>query len=324
LTALRASLVLLEATQDAGKQLTIEIATLENDIEEKVYESRQDVPVKLPAAEMLEYSNKCKAHSVRVAALEKHWGNVYSLIYGQCTQILQDKMKQDEAWTAVSASYKPLELYKLIKRVVLKQTEDQYPVAAIWDQMTAVYSVRQGNLSNNEWYKRFTTKVIVAESVGCQFDFEKIWEYCSQVAHSKSYNKLTLEKQESVTGIAKERLLAYALLRMSSNNNDKIKLDLFDDFTKGNNNYPETRQLTLLMLDKYTKKPMAITASEGTAFVPKGKKSRVAKKANNNDREKLLEYNKEYFKDKMCFRCGKKGHPKSTCTAKLTSDDESS
>ena len=30
-------------------------------------------------------------------------------------------------WVAVSGSYKPLELYKLIESVVLKQTKDQYP-----------------------------------------------------------------------------------------------------------------------------------------------------------------------------------------------------
>ena len=47
------------------------------------------------------------------------------MIYGQCTQLLQDKIKQKKLWAAVSASYKPLELYKLIESVALKQTEDQ-------------------------------------------------------------------------------------------------------------------------------------------------------------------------------------------------------
>ena len=78
--------------------------------------------------------------------------------------------------------------------------------------MTAVYSVKQGNLSSQEWHERLTTKVEVTELVGCQFDFDKIWEYCSQVA----YNQLTLAKQRSVRDVAKERFLAYALLRMSN------------------------------------------------------------------------------------------------------------
>jgi hypothetical protein len=54
-------------------------------------------------------------HSHSIATLEKHCGNVYALIYGQCTQILQDKMEQDKNWATVGVSYKPLELYKLIE-----------------------------------------------------------------------------------------------------------------------------------------------------------------------------------------------------------------
>ncbi len=73
------------------------------------------MPYNLTDSEKLKYGNESKMHSQRVTTLEKHRGNVYALIYGQCTQILQDKMKQDKNWATVSVSYKPLELYNLIK-----------------------------------------------------------------------------------------------------------------------------------------------------------------------------------------------------------------
>ncbi len=88
---------------------------------------------KLTMEEAGGYSNNAKTHSLHEAMLKKHRRQVYVLIYGQCTQLLQDKMKQEKLWVAVSDSYKPLELYKLIESVVLKQTEDQYLVAAVWD-----------------------------------------------------------------------------------------------------------------------------------------------------------------------------------------------
>ncbi len=106
------------------------------------------MPYNLTDFKKLKYSNKSKTHSHCVPTLEKHRGNVYALIYRQCTQILQDKMKQDKNWATVSVSYKPLELYKLIKRVVLKQTEDQYPVAVLWEQLSNVANAKQGNLTN--------------------------------------------------------------------------------------------------------------------------------------------------------------------------------
>ena len=76
-------------------------------IKHVVYQQGQEVPYNITDFERLEYSNESKTHSHQVATLEKHRGNVYALIYRQCTQILQDKMKQDKNWTTVSVSYKP-------------------------------------------------------------------------------------------------------------------------------------------------------------------------------------------------------------------------
>jgi LPS O-antigen subunit length determinant protein (WzzB/FepE family) len=131
-TALDAKLAQLQSA--SGIQDAVAIAEVKNPVKDVAYHQGQEVPYNLTDSEKLKYSNKSKMHSHRVATLEKHQGNVYALIYGQCTQILQDKMKQDKNWVTVSVSYKPLELYKLIERVILKQTEDQYPVAALWEQ----------------------------------------------------------------------------------------------------------------------------------------------------------------------------------------------
>ena len=111
------------------------------------------MPHKLTTEEAAVYYNNSKTHSLREATLEKHQGQVYGLIYGQCTQLLQDKMKQEKLWAAVSASCKPLELYKLIESVVVKQTEYHYPVAAVWDQYMAVYNTKQGSLTSTKLYE---------------------------------------------------------------------------------------------------------------------------------------------------------------------------
>ena len=168
--ALEAKWRQLLSVPPADREL-IDIADLENQIEDITYQEGQEVPYNLTDSERLEFSNESKSHSYRVATLEKHRGNVYALIYGQCTQILQDKMKQDKSWLTVSAGYKPLELYKLMERVILKQTEDQYPVAALWEQLSNVTNAKQGTMTNNEWYDRYTTKIEVAESVGVSFEF---------------------------------------------------------------------------------------------------------------------------------------------------------
>ena len=140
----------------------LEVAKMQNDIADLQFEIRQDVPYKLTSEEAAVHYNLGKSYSVRQDKLVTVRGQVFALIYGQCTQLLQDKMKQEKNWIAVSASYKPLDLYKLIESVVLKHTKDQYPVAAMWEQYCQVYNAKQGNSNNTEWYERFSTKVEVA------------------------------------------------------------------------------------------------------------------------------------------------------------------
>ena len=74
-------------------------------------------------SEKTQYNIEWKTYQQSKAHLIKHQGQTYSLIHGQCTQLLQDKMKQDPDWDTVSTSYDPLQLYALIKKIVLAQTE---------------------------------------------------------------------------------------------------------------------------------------------------------------------------------------------------------
>jgi hypothetical protein len=98
-----------------NQKLVTELATLNNAIALDNFEVAQDVPMELTNQEWLKYSNKCCNLSGRVATLETHQEQAYSLILAQCTQLLQDKMKQDAFWMSVSTSYDPLKLYKLIE-----------------------------------------------------------------------------------------------------------------------------------------------------------------------------------------------------------------
>jgi hypothetical protein len=65
-----------------------------------------------------------------------------------------------------------------------------------------------------------------------------------------------------------------------------------------------------------------VTLSEGTSFAQKGKYKGSEKKKSDNKNPKKVEFDKDFYKDKECFHCGKKGHPKSACTVKLKDSDD--
>ena len=109
--------------------------------------------------EKTQHSNEWRTFRERNANLAKHRGQTYSLILGQCSQLLKDKMKQDADWTVVSVSYDPLTLYRLIEKTILAQTEDQYPFATVYDQEMNFYGYRQETMTNSGYYDCFNTKV---------------------------------------------------------------------------------------------------------------------------------------------------------------------
>jgi hypothetical protein len=137
--------------------------------------------------------------------------------------------------------------------------------------------------------------VEVAESVGVSFDFETIWEYCVMEAHKSSYTLLTSDAQEAVRVSARERFLSYALIKMSNSKHDKIKDDLSDDYTKGSDNYPQTRSQALMLMDHYSKTPTAVTTLEGTVFAQSGKKKK--KGGNKEKKPKATKDPKDYDKE---------------------------
>jgi hypothetical protein len=155
------------------------------------------------------------------------------LIQGQCTQLLQDKMKQDTEWAVVSTSYDPLTLYRLIDRTILAQTEDQYPFATVYDQELSFYLFKQETLSNPQSYERFNTKVDVSEAIGVTRQHKVLLDCVAQESYTKSFEGLGVAEQKLVRDDAEERYISYAFLRQSGIQHGNLEVDLQNDFTTG-------------------------------------------------------------------------------------------
>jgi hypothetical protein len=126
----------------------MKLAVLQNEIAQGEFASNIEVPVELNDSEKTQFSSEFRTYRERQTNLINHRGLAFSLIQGQCTQLLQHKMKQDMDWNTVITSYDPLMLYQLIERTVLAQTQDQYPFATVDDQELSLYLFKQDILSN--------------------------------------------------------------------------------------------------------------------------------------------------------------------------------
>jgi len=314
----------LETLVTAGTDPTapMSLAELENEIEEAEYQATLDLPIKLNDEESTQYSNEWRTYRERTSRLEKQRGQAFSMVRGQCMQVLLDKMKHDPDWTTASESYDPLTLFKLIEKTVLAQTEDQYPFATVYEQECTLYSFSQNTLSNEQWYERFNTRIDVGTAIGVTRQHQVLLEHvASETSPPISFASMTPDQQSEVRTKAEERYLSYIFLRQSGKQHNKLKVDLQNDFTTGDDRYPKNRQATLHLLDKYSKSIVVshTTPSEGTSFAQRGGKGGGN---NNNQNQNQDDYDKDYWKDKKCYNCNKTGHPSNKCPLKKQKNDD--
>jgi hypothetical protein len=86
-------------------------------------------------------------------------------------------MKQDVDRQAVSDSYNPLKLLKLIEKFILKQSNNQYKIGIIIEQLKLLLVYWQDDgVMNAAYYNQFKTRVDVMENIGVSFDNPVLWD----------------------------------------------------------------------------------------------------------------------------------------------------
>jgi hypothetical protein len=139
--------------------------------------------MKLTDDEKTAHSNAWRIHQEMAESLKKSRGKIYSLLLGQCTQVLVDKMKQDTDWVTISESFDPNLLFKLIEKFVLKQSNNQYKTAVLIAEQLSILQFRQDDQSGNAaYYDRFTTRVEVACQAGvCYYSQDLLEDKTTQL-----------------------------------------------------------------------------------------------------------------------------------------------
>ena len=102
-----------------------------DDIAKIEIELKVEVEMKLTDNERTAHSNAWRTHRELTRRLKTSRGRAYYLLLGQCTQVLVDKMKQDNNWVTISTLFNPSLLLKLIEKFVLKQSDNQYRTAVL-------------------------------------------------------------------------------------------------------------------------------------------------------------------------------------------------
>jgi hypothetical protein len=108
LKSLRAEKMAIKAeiiSAPTNRGLLKELRKVDDQIAKGDIEHKDEVEMKLTNDEKTAHSNAWHTHRKSSNSLKKSRGKIYSLLLGQCTQVLVDKMKQDADWQAASDTY---------------------------------------------------------------------------------------------------------------------------------------------------------------------------------------------------------------------------
>ncbi len=159
-----------------------ELREVDDKIAKGDIELNNEVKMRLTDDEKISHSNTWRTHQETTESLKKSRGKVYSLLLGQCTQVLVDKMKQEADWVTISESFDPYLLFKLIKKFVMKQSTNQYKTALlIAEQLSVLLFCQDNQVGNAVYYDQFTTRVEVACQAGvCYYSPELLEDKAAQ------------------------------------------------------------------------------------------------------------------------------------------------
>jgi len=310
----------------------VKLAKLQNEIQTTKDGLANPLELVLTQQDNQEFANRTKAYSTQIKELKEKNGKVFSLIMGQCTQLLKDQMIHDPEWTKVDSNIDPLDLYTLIEKTVISQSSDCYPCAIAYDHIHKLYTeqIQTSKQTNDQWYSRFNTNIDVGASVGVSHQHKVVLDSEANKLYNKEFDLLDpITEQPAIRVLAEERYLAYVFLQQSGKQHDQLRTDLKNDFSKGQDYYPQNRQEVLHRLGTFSTVHFVSTTptSEGVAFAQgggsggrggtksgrgQGNASGRGGRGGRSNSSKV--YDKEFWKDKTCFKCNKKGHPSNCCT----------
>ena len=127
-------------------------------------------------ADKMILTKKVNSYVRRDIILDENTQKGYSLMLGQCTELLKSKLKTTSNWDIISTGFYLLGLTKSIKSVIFKFEDQRYLPLSLQYAKTNFYSFRQHHIGNTEYLEKFTNLVDMAESFEGQLHDKELFD----------------------------------------------------------------------------------------------------------------------------------------------------
>ena len=120
----------------------------------------------------------------RRSTLAENVQKSYSLVLGQCRDLLKSKLKQSNEWNVASTTYDVLILIRIIRTISFKFDEQNYLPLALHQAKANFYNIRQGSLSNAEYLEKSNNVVDIETAYNGKLHDQEITDIATETAHT--------------------------------------------------------------------------------------------------------------------------------------------
>jgi hypothetical protein len=159
-----------------------------------------------------EWDTEWKMYKTKPENIEKHRGQAFNVIKGQCTLALMKQMKCDNDYTNCIGSKDPLRLKSSMERTIITQSDNKYVFATLYEQEVGLFGFQQNKLTEDQWHEWFNTNVLIGDTLGVSHNHIMALSYIAKERFKKMFEDVADDNErESIRSDAQERYLAYIL-----------------------------------------------------------------------------------------------------------------
>jgi len=284
--------------------------TLEN-LEPIVLETPEDPLTTATRTEIRIWEKLVDEYVTRRTLLRENIKTAYSLIWGQCSDLMRQRLEANESFNQISTKGDAIELLRMIKNTTYDYQSQKSLAHAIHDAKKRLYAFYQPrHMSTQAYYEQFINLVDVVNHIGGSYGIEP--GILDQYAASKGKSMGDLDENDRLC--VKDQYLAIAFVTGADRTRfGRLIEKLQNDYLQGYDGYPKTLSTAYQLLTNWKQesfKSSGIT-NDGVAFATHYQKSHEGESKTGNAGSKS--HNKNDKSKIICHKCGISGHYANEC-----------
>ena len=167
---------------------------------------------------------------------------LFALVWGQCTEVLQQRLEAEEEFANMSSTNDGLLLIKAIKNINYHHQSQKYIPHSIFEAKKRFYTQFQGaKMSTNDYFNQFMNTVdVISHSGGSVWNDKGVETVVLSDMNEQDKAKMSAAQLKNLAEEVEQRTLAVAFIRGSDRHRfGKLIEDMENSFLQGTNKYPK-------------------------------------------------------------------------------------